>query len=70
MKFILTIYICSFIDFTCTTGLNVQLQFSTWKECVQAAHKESHILLEALPERMVGANRLATKYTCKQLLGV
>lgn len=70
MKFALTIYICSFIDFTCTTGFNVQLQFSTWKECVQAAHKESQILINALPERMVEANRLATKYTCKQLLGV
>jgi len=70
MKFILTIYICSFIDFTCTTGVDVRLEFSSWKECVQAAHTESQILINALPERMVEANRLATKYTCQQLLGV
>ena len=70
MKFILTIYVCLFIDFTCATGVDYKLQYTTWKECVQAAHRESYIILDSLPERMVEANRLATKYTCQQLIGV
>jgi len=69
MKFILTIYICSFIDFNCTEGTSYPIQFDNWSECVKAAHQESQIILESLPPPMVEANRLATKYTCQQLIG-
>ena len=69
MKFILTIYICSFIDFTCADPVIYPVQFDTWSECVTAAHQESQIILRSLPPPMVEANRLATKYTCQQLIG-
>ena len=69
MKFILTIYVCSFMDFTCTDGVTYPMQFDTWSECVTAAHQESQIILQSLPLPMVEANRLASKYTCQQLIG-
>jgi hypothetical protein len=69
MKFILTIYVCSFIDFTCAKGVSYPMQFDTWSECVSAAYQESQIIIKSLPPQMVEANRLATKYTCQQLIG-
>ena len=69
MKFILTIYICSFIDFTCADPVTYPVKFDTWSECVTAAHRESQIILKSLPPPMVEANRLATKYSCQQFIG-
>jgi len=69
MKFILTIYVCSFIDFTCADPVTYPVQFDTWSECVTAAHRESQIILKSLPPPMVEANRLATKYSCQQFIG-
>jgi len=69
MKFILTIYVCSFIDFTCSGGVDFPSKFNTWNECTATALHESQVLLDSLPPSMVEANRLATKYTCKQIIG-
>jgi len=57
------------MDFTCTEGITYPVQFDTWSECVTAASQESQIVLQSLPLPMVEANRLATKYTCQQLIG-
>lgn len=69
MKFILTIYVCSFIDFTCSVGVDFPKKFNTWSECTDAALYESKVIIESLPPPMVEANRLATKYTCTQIIG-
>tara|TARA_R110000772_G_scaffold4968_1_gene17596 strand:+ start:893 stop:1069 length:177 start_codon:yes stop_codon:yes gene_type:complete len=57
------------MDFTCTTGIKYPVQFDTWSECVKVANQESQIILQSLLPSMVEANRLATKYTCQQLIG-
>jgi len=69
MKFILTIYVCSLLDFTCADPVTYPIQFDTWGECITVAHQESQIIIKSLPLPMVEANRLATKYTCQQLIG-
>jgi len=69
MKFILIYTVCSFINGSCLPDTQYPKIFDTWRECVTAAHQESQIILNSLPPQMVEANRLATKYTCQQLLG-
>jgi len=70
MKFILTIYVCSFIDFTCSPPVEFPKKFDNWYECMLTAHKESVDLLTKVPQDVVEKNRLATKYTCRQLTDV
>ena len=57
------------MDFTCSGGVDFPKKFDSWKECTAMALHESQVLLETLPPSMVEANRLATKYTCKQIIG-
>jgi len=69
MKFLLTIYVCSLMDFTCTEGVVYPVQLNSWVDCVQMGNQESQIIIKSLSPHMVEANRLATKYTCQQLIG-
>jgi hypothetical protein len=64
LKFILTIYVCSFLDFTCAPAVQYPKQFNNWYNCMLKAHEESVNLLVNLPQDVVERNRLATKYTC------
>ena len=70
MKFVLTIYVCSFLDFTCSPPVEFPKKFDNWYECMLTAHKESVDLLTEVPRDVVEKHRLATKYTCKQLTDV
>ena len=65
MKFILTIYVCSFLDFTCSPPVEYPKNFNNWYDCMLKAHDESVELLMNVPQDVVEKNRLATKYTCK-----
>ena len=69
MKFILTIYVCSFMEFSCSPGVNYPDEFNNWYDCMIKAHEESVNLLMNVPPDMVEVNRLATKYTCTPALG-
>mgnify|MGYP003116975881 FL=1 len=69
MKFILTIYVCSFMEFSCGPGVNYPGEFNNWYDCMIKAHEESVNLLMNVPPDMVEVNRLATKYTCTPALG-
>ena len=67
MKFILTLYVCSFFDGTCTLGFQYPTKFDTWKECVYAAHIESTKLIQSMDQDLVDNKLLATKYACTQI---
>ena len=69
MKFILTMYVCSFLHQDCAPGVVYPTQFDSWYDCMIKAHEESVNLLINIPPDMVEANRLATKYTCTPALG-
>lgn len=65
MKFVLTLYVCSFLDFTCSPPVEYPKTFDNWKTCLDTALNESKLLIEAIPQDVVDKNRLATKYTCQ-----
>jgi len=69
MKFILTLYVCSFLDFTCSPPVEYPETFDNWHNCVITALDESKQLVEAVPQDVVNKGRLATKYTCLQIVG-
>ena len=69
MKFILTIYICSFVDFTCAPGVIYPDTLNSWAECTVKAFDESKGLITSIPQDVVESNRLATKYTCTPAVG-
>jgi len=43
--------------------------YNSWNDCMQAAYKESMIIMNELNQDMVESNRLATKFTCVQAHG-
>ena len=65
MKFILTVWICSFINFECTPPINYPQHFDTWSECVAEALNISQELLAKQDD--INDYRLATKYLCKEV---
>jgi len=65
MKFLLTIYVCSFINFSCSPPVEYPVLFDNWYDCMIKAHDESVELLMNVPQDVVEQNRLATKYTCQ-----
>tara|TARA_R100000742_G_C4201082_1_gene30174 strand:- start:237 stop:473 length:237 start_codon:yes stop_codon:yes gene_type:complete len=67
MKFILTMYVCSFLHQDCAPGVIYPEQFNSWYDCTMQAHVESTQLLMSIPQALVEENRIATKYTCTQL---
>ena len=69
MKFVLTLYVCSFLDFTCSPPVEYPKTFDNWHSCVITALEESEMLINAVPQDVVDRNRLATKYTCQAYEG-
>ena len=66
MKFVLTLYVCSFLDFTCSPPVEYPKTFDNY-DCVIKALDESKLLINAVPQDVVNKNRLATKYTCQAI---
>jgi hypothetical protein len=69
MKFFMSIAVCSFLDLTCMPMVQYPNHYNSWNDCMQAAYKESMIIMGELNQDMVEANRLATKFTCVQAHG-
>ena len=66
MKFILTLYVCSYLDLTCSPPVEYPKIFNNWHDCVIEALDETKQLIKEVPQDVVNKNRLATKYTCPQ----
>lgn len=64
MKFYLTIWLCSFLNNTCTPPIEIDKIYNSWNECVEDAAKVSLELINAAPDSE--ELRLATKYLCKE----
>ena len=65
MKFALTIWICSFLNLTCSPPIKIPQYFDSWKECVVAAQQLSVELINTTDD--INQYRLATKYICKEV---
>ena len=66
MKFVLIIWVCSFIPGNaCMTPVEVPKLYDSWYECSVAAHKESVSLLQKMGYANVNKYNVGTKYSCK-----
>ena len=68
-KFTLIIWVCSFLGSPapCLPPIEFKQHFNSWYECSKAAHKESVLLMSKLGYKYVNDNKLAIKYTCKEI---
>ena len=66
MKYILIIWICSFVNNNrCLPPMESPRLYDSWYECSIAAHKESVSLLQKMGYADVNRYLVGTKYTCK-----
>tara|TARA_R100001143_G_scaffold53833_1_gene49463 strand:+ start:133 stop:351 length:219 start_codon:yes stop_codon:yes gene_type:complete len=72
MKFILTIWVCSFLGnpAVCLAPLEHPKQFNSWYECSRTAHKESIKIYSKLGYKYVNDNKIATRYSCKKVSSI
>ena len=67
MKFILTIWVCSFLGGqTCLPPIQSPITYNSWYECSRAAHKESLKMMSKLGYKTVNEAHIAMKYRCKE----
>jgi len=67
MKYILIIWVCSFVEGNkgCLPPVQHPKLFDSWYECSITAHKESVNMLQKMGYATVSKYRVGTKYTCR-----
>ena len=67
MKFILIIWVCSFLGGTsqCYPPLEASILYDSWYECSRNAQVESMKLMSKMGYKYVNDYRVGTRYTCK-----
>ena len=66
MKFILTIWVCSFISGNgCLSPIQSVKLYNSWYECSRDAHKKSINILQKMGYSKVNRYQMGTKYHCK-----
>ena len=67
MKFILTIWVCSFLGGQkCMPPIHSPVMYNSWYECSRAAHYETLKIISKLGYRVVNKDQIAMKYRCKE----
>ena len=67
MKFILIIWVCSFLGGqTCMASIQSPIIYNSWYECSRAAHQESLKLMSKLGYTVVNKDKIGLKYRCKE----
>ena len=68
MKYVLIIWVCSFLKGNaCIAPVEYPTTFNSWYECSRAAHAESRAMLSKLGYRYVNKYKVGTRYTCKSI---
>jgi hypothetical protein len=66
MKYILIIWVCSFIGNNgCIAPVESKKTYDSWYECSVAAHRESVKMLQKMGYANVTKYKIGTKYTCR-----
>ena len=66
MKFILTLWVCSFVGQNgCLPPVESPKLYDSWYECSIDAHKESAKILQKMGYAKVNEYQVGMKYTCK-----
>jgi len=68
MKFILIIWVCSFLGGTsqCFPPLEFPVLYDSWYECSRDAHTQSKKILSTIGFKQVNDTQMGTKYNCMQ----
>jgi len=71
-KFTLILWVCSFLGnpAACLAPMEYPKQFNSWYECARTAHKESIKIYTKLGYKYVNKNKIATRYTCKEVSSI
>ena len=68
MKFILIIWVCSFIQGNaCKAPMEYPTMYNSWYECSRDAHQQSIRMLSSLGFKQVNDAQMGTKYHCTQV---
>ena len=66
MKYILMIWVCSFINNNgCMEPITYDKLYDSWYECSVAAHQESRMILQKMGYKWVNQFHVWMKYSCK-----
>jgi hypothetical protein len=69
MKYILIIWVCSFLNNSeCMAPLQYPVMFDSWYECSRAAHQESIRIMNKMGYKDVNDYQIAMKYTCREVI--
>jgi hypothetical protein len=67
MKYILIIWVCSFIEGNgCMPPMQSPQVYDSWYECSIEAHRESAKLLQKMGYAEVNRYQVGVKYSCKE----
>ena len=67
MKFILIIWVCSFLEGQgCMPPIQSPILYDSWYECSRNAHQESLKIMSKLGYTVVNRDKIAMKYRCKE----
>jgi len=69
MKFILIIWVCSFLPgqaMNCLPPMEFPTLYNSWYECSREAHTQSKKVLSTIGFKQVNDFRMGTRYTCQE----
>jgi len=69
MKFMLIIWVCSFLGGTsqCYPPLESSVLYDSWYECSRDAHTQSKKILATIGFKAVNDGQMGTKYHCRPI---
>lgn len=69
MKYILFLYVCSFANSApdCFTTHVVPTEFNSYQDCILQGYKSSHNVLKEIYFEQIENQKLAIKFTCKEI---
>jgi len=67
MKYILIIWVCSFISGTsqCFPPMEYSTTYDSWYECSRDAHTQSKKILATMGFKVINDAKIGTKYNCR-----
>jgi hypothetical protein len=72
MKFVLIIWVCSFLgtQSVCLPPLEYPKQLNSWYECSRTAHRESLVIISKMGFKYINDNKIALKYSCQEVASI
>ena len=69
MKYIIILYLCSFVNVepTCYSEKIVGLEFDNYTDCILDGYKQSHNHLASLDREKIEEQKLAIRFQCKEI---